>query len=94
MALSVESFNKAKSILEEIAGHPLPGMEVSSESEEWKEGFLLFEGKQSCGGWESVWVNIKTPNAQQVDIFYRRKHEVPNSHMLSVKDDLLCLGWF
>ena len=95
MALSRESYIKAKQILEDVAevGNSfLAGKEATKENE-WQVGYLLLDNPHN-GGYESVWTNIENATEEQIEKFNRRKEEVPNSSILDMKGNVTCFGWF
>lgn len=94
MALSRESYIKAKQILEDVAEEKsfLAGKTATKENE-WQVGYLMLDNPHN-GGYESVWTNIENATPEQIEKFNRRKHEVPNSSILDTKGSVTCFGWF
>ena len=96
MALSRQSYVKARQILEEIASPEerfLAGKICESKDEEWITGYLLLDNPHN-DGYEAVWTNIENPTQEQIDLFHARKQEVPNSSIFDKKGDIVCFGWF
>ena len=96
MALSRESYIKAKEILEDVSNVGksfLPGFEIKSPEDEWKTGYLILDNPHN-GGYEAVWINIENPTKEQIEKFNQRKGEIGNSSILTKKGDLVCFGWF
>ena len=97
MALSYQSYIKAKDILEDVAqvGESfLPGYLAKTEDDAWKPNRLISEGEKSDGGKESVWTVIENPTNEQIKIFERRKKEIHNSSIFKRKNNLAMFGWF
>lgn len=96
MALSNESYIKAKEILNDVAYSGksfLPSYEAKSKDDEWKTDLLIFDNWHN-GGPEAIWTNIKNPTQEQISKFNSRKNEIGNSSIFDKKGDVVCFGWF
>lgn len=95
MALSKSSSDKAFEILTEINGG-FGGYEIDHDNPN-KLGLIMTNDLKSDGEFERIVLNIRDITPEQVELFERRKREVPNSSIFrTLKDqpDVTCIGWF
>lgn len=94
MALNNRSVEKAKSILAEIAGWKGSPYNEYNEKDPYATNTILVYGRTG-DGWESVFLNIRNITPDQLEIFERRKNEVPNSSFQrEYEDSITRIGWF
>ena len=84
MALSHQSCKKAIEIFKSIAEVKKTSIQKRTEENQYNENIVLGIGKKIDGGWESVFINIKTATVEQLNEWNRRKREIPNSSSMHV----------
>ncbi|MEO9849222.1 MAG: hypothetical protein ABJF65_00225 [Reichenbachiella sp.] len=95
MGLSREATNTAFEILTEINGG-FGGYEVDYHDPD-KLGIIMTNDMRSDGSVERAVLNVREITPEQVEIFEKRKEEVPNSSIyrtLEDQPDVTCIGWF
>jgi hypothetical protein len=95
MALSYQSFEKARDILQKVFPDLGGAFAEHNPEREFRQHIIIVDGYKQDGGYESVFLNVENITPDQVTEFEVLSKQIPNSPFIRHKmNGITRVGWF